>query len=52
MQLQLDQGGNLVTADDAAIAEFRALAETASAEFTDKFPEVWEQFRTLKAKYE
>jgi C4-dicarboxylate-binding protein DctP len=52
MQMLLDQGGNLVTVDDAAVAEFRELAETASAEFTDKFPEVWEQFRSLKAKYE
>ncbi|MEB8386633.1 TRAP transporter substrate-binding protein DctP [Rhodobacteraceae bacterium KMM 6894] len=52
MQMLLDQGGTLVTADDAAIAEFRALAETASAEFTDRFPEVWEQFQALKAKYE
>jgi C4-dicarboxylate-binding protein DctP len=52
MQMLLDQGGTLVTAQDDAVAEFRALAEVASAEFTDKFPEVWEQFQALKAKYE
>lgn len=52
MQQLMDQGGELVTSDDAAQAEFRSLAEKASAEFTDRFPEVWEQFQTLKAKYE
>lgn len=52
MQQLLDQGGELVTADEASQAEFRALAGTASAEFTDHYPEVWDQFQALKAKYD
>lgn len=52
MQKMLDDGGELVTVDEASLAEFRALAEKASKEFTDRFPEVWEQFQALKAKYE
>ena len=52
MQILLDDGGTLVTADPEAQAEFRALAENASQDFIDRFPEVWEQFQTLKTKYE
>ena len=52
MQIMLDDGGALVTASAEAQAAFRALAENASQSFIDRFPEVWEQFQALKAKYE
>ena len=52
MQVLLDDGGKLVTADPEAQKQFRALAENASQEFIDRYPNVWERFQTLKAKYE
>ncbi|MEC7258155.1 MAG: TRAP transporter substrate-binding protein DctP [Pseudomonadota bacterium] len=52
MQVLLDDGGKLVTADPEAQKQFRELAENASQEFIDRYPNVWERFQTLKAKYE
>ena len=51
MQKMLDAGGRLAVVDDAALEEFRTLAERASAVFIDRHPEVWEEFQQVVAPF-
>ncbi|WP_119166718.1 TRAP transporter substrate-binding protein DctP [Algihabitans albus] len=51
MEKMIAAGGELVTVDEAAVAEFRTLAERASEAFTERHPEVWDEFRQTVSAY-
>lgn len=47
----LDDGGKWVVADEKAVEKFREVAESASAQFVDRYPEIWNDFVNFKNKY-
>lgn len=47
----IEEGGKWVVADEASTKEFREVAEQASQQFIDRYPDVWERFVEIKNKY-
>jgi C4-dicarboxylate-binding protein DctP len=47
----LEQGGKWVVADEDSVQEFRKVAESASDQFVNRYPEVWDDFVEFKNKY-